>query len=179
MFIRIMNVCDTSFYVTHPCAKYGKPMSNQKQDAHGSNHSTEKPVQNNKYIWAKLWLKCMVLHLDTLIYPSSKDDLCTDWLKLAQCFWWRRFFKNVKFSPIRNYLPLKIGGTLHLNTLESLLLKNALCQVWLKLAQWIWSRRFLKFVNVFSLIHYYLPLKIGGALHLNKLESSSSKDALY
>ena len=27
--------------------------------------------------------------------------------------------------------------------------KDALCQVWLKLAQWFWRRRFFNFVNVF------------------------------
>ena len=32
--------------------------------------------------------------------------------------------------------------------------------------------------NVFSLFRYYLHWKKGGALHLNKLESSSPKDAL-
>ena len=37
---------------------------------------------------------------------------------------------------------------------------------------------FLNFVNVFSQFHYYLPLEKGGALHLNKLESPSPKDAL-
>ena len=29
--------------------------------------------------------------------------------------------------------------------------RDALCQIWLKLAQWFWRRRFLNFVNVFSL----------------------------
>ena len=42
MFIRIMNECDTSFYVTHPCAKYGKPMSIQKKLM----DRTRKPVKN-------------------------------------------------------------------------------------------------------------------------------------
>ena len=37
---------------------------------------------------------------------------------------------------------------------------------------------FFNFVNVFSLFHYYLPLEKGGALYLNKLESSSPKDGL-
>ena len=53
--------------------------------------------------------------------------------------------------------------------------KDALCQVWLKFAQWFWRRRFLNFVNVFSLFRNYLPLEIGGALNLNKLESPSPK----
>ena len=37
---------------------------------------------------------------------------------------------------------------------------------------------FLNFVNVFSLYSNYLPLRKGGALHLNKLEFSTPKDAL-
>ena len=37
----------------------------------------------------------------------------------------------------------------------------------------------IKFVNVFSLFPYYLPLERGVALHLNKLEFPSPKDALY
>ena len=36
----------------------------------------------------------------------------------------------------------------------------------------------LNFVNIFSLFCNYLPLEKGGALHLNKFESPSSKDAL-
>ena len=56
--------------------------------------------------------------------------------------------------------------------------KDALCQIWLKLAQWFWRRFFFYFVNVFSLSRNYLPLEKGWTLHLNKLESSSQKDAL-
>ena len=52
---------------------------------------------------------------------------------------------------------------LHLNKLESLSPKDALCQLWLKLAEWIWKRRFLNFVNVFSLFRNYLPLEKGRA----------------
>ena len=37
---------------------------------------------------------------------------------------------------------------------------------------------FLNFIIVFSLFQNYLPLEKGGALHLNKLESPSHKDAL-
>ena len=36
----------------------------------------------------------------------------------------------------------------------------------------------VNFVNVYSLFRNYLPLEKGGALHLNKLESPSPKDAL-
>ena len=55
--------------------------------------------------------------------------------------------------------------------------KDALCQVWLKLAQWFW-RRFLNFVHIFSLISNYLPLENALALHLNEHDSSIPKDAL-
>ena len=68
---------------------------------------------------------------------------------------------------------------LHLNKIESHSTKAALCQVCFKSAQWFWRRRFFNFVNVFSLFCNYLPLKKGGTLHLNKVESPSPKDALY
>ena len=56
--------------------------------------------------------------------------------------WRRRFlnFVNV-FSLFPNYLPLEKDGALHLNKLESPSPKDALCQVWLKFAQWFWRRR--------------------------------------
>ena len=74
--------------------------------------------------------------------PSPKDALCQVWLKLAQWFWRRFFFNFVNvFSLFPNYLPLGKGGALHLNKLDSPLPKDALCQVWLKLAKWFWRRR--------------------------------------
>ena len=45
--------------------------------------------------------------------------------------------------------------------------KNVLCQISLKLEQWFWGRRFLYFVNVFSLFRNYPPLDKGVFLHLN------------
>ena len=111
--------------------------------------------------------------------PIIQGCLCEDWLKLGQWFWRTRLFNFVNvFSLFRNYLPLEKGGALHLKKLESPSPKDALCQVWLKLAQWFCRRRFFNFVNVFSLFRNYLPLEKGGALHLNKLESPSPKDAL-
>ena len=46
--------------------------------------------------------------------------------------------------------------------------KNVLYLVWLKLDQWFLSRRFLYFVNIFSLFLNYLPLEKSVALHLNR-----------
>ena len=64
---------------------------------------------------------------------------------------------------------LEKDGELHWNKLDSHSAKDDVCQVWLKLAQWFWRERFLKFVNTFSLFRYYLSLKKGVALHLYKL----------
>ena len=76
------------------------------------------------------------------------------------------------------YLPLGNGVALYLNKFESHSPKDALCQVWLKLAPWFCRRRFLNFLNVFSLYHNHL-FKKAVALHLNKLASNSPKDSLY
>ena len=96
-------------------------------------------------------------------YHPRMLSLCKDWLKLAQWFWRRGIFNFVNvLSLFSNYLPLEKGGTLGMNKLESPSPKDALCQVWLKLAQWFWRRRFLNFVNVFSLFRYYLPLEKDG-----------------
>ena len=56
------------------------------------------------------------------------------------------YFRNIVL--FRNYLPLEKGRALHLNKAESSSPKDALCQVWLKLAQRFW-RKFFKIVNVF------------------------------
>ena len=121
----------------------------------------------------------MALHLNKLESPSPRDTLCQVWLKLAQWFWRRRFFNFVNvFSLYRNYLPLEKDGALHLNKLESPSSKDSLCQVWLKLPQWLWRRRFFNFVNVFSLFRNYLPVEKGEALRLNKLESPLPNDVL-
>ena len=52
--------------------------------------------------------------------------------------------------------------------------KDAFCQVWLKLAQWFYRRRFLifRFFVIFS-------LEKDMALHLNKFESPLPKNTLY
>ena len=54
------------------------------------------------------------------------------------------FFKNIFgqyiFAISCLDLPLKKDMTLHLNKLESPSPKDALCQVWLKLACWFWRK---------------------------------------
>ena len=121
------------------------------------------------------------LFIWTNLIPFTKGCIVPNLVELAQWFWRRRFLIFViVFSLFGNYqyLPLEKRETLHLNTLESSSPKNALWQIWLKLAQWFWSRRFFNFVNVFSLCPNYLLLETGRALHLNKLESPLPKDNL-
>ena len=75
---------------------------------------------------------------------------------------------SMYFLLFCNYLPLKKGGDVHLNKIESLSPNDALWQVWLELAQWFWRKRFFNFVNVFSLVCYYLPLeKVGPFIWTN------------
>ena len=92
------------------------------------------------------------------------------------------FAKIFKFHQciflFHNYLPLEKGVTLHFNRLEPPSPKEALCQGWLKLAQWFWRNIFLNFVNVFSRFHNYLPLKKGVAVYFNNSEPPSSKATL-
>ena len=96
-----------------------------------------------QYIFAIIspWKRAGALHLKKFEFPSPKDALCQVWLKQVQWFWKRRFliFVNV-FLLFRNYLPLEKGVALHLIKFESPSPKDALCQVWLKLAQWFLRR---------------------------------------
>ena len=64
------------------------------------------------------------------------------------------------------YLPL----ALHLNKLEFLSLKNALCWVWLKLAKWLRWRKLLNALYIFSIFCYYLHWK--RAWPLNSFEET-------
>ena len=93
------------------------------------------------------------LHLNKLESPSPRDTLCHVWLKLALWFWRRRFLKVGFLLLFSNYLPFGKDMALHLNKLESPLSRDALCQVWLKMAQCFYRGRFLK---VF--IYSYFPI---------------------
>jgi hypothetical protein len=75
-------------------------------------------------------------------------------------------------SPWREAIPF-------FNKLESPSPNDDLCQVWLKLAQWLWRRRFLN--DPIPFLHFcdYLPFEEDLALYLNKLEFPLPKDSLY
>ena len=57
------------------------------------------------------------------------------------------FFFLILRMYFRYYRSLKKGVFLHLNRLEFHLLKDSLCHVWLKLAQWFWRRKCEKFTD--------------------------------
>ena len=87
-----------------------------------------------KKAWSSIWTK--------LKSPSPNDALCKVWLKLAKWFLRSRFlnFANL-FSLFRNFFHLEQGVDFYFSKLEFPLYKDALCQVWLKLAQWFLRRR--------------------------------------
>ena len=59
------------------------------------------------------------------------------------------------------YIPLDMGMILHLNKFESPPSKNAMFQIWLKLAQWFWRRKFLKYFQYNSKISLFSPFEEG------------------
>ena len=113
--------------------------------------------------------KGVALHVNKFSSPSHKDALCPSslcdalwqvWLKFALLFWRRIFWNFVNvLSLFRNDLPFEKSVALHLNKLYSHFPRDALCQVWLKLANWFFRRRFLNFVHSFSVNRNYLPLE--------------------
>jgi hypothetical protein len=87
--------------------------------------------------------KDLALYFHKLDFPSSKDNLYMYqvWMNLVCWLWRRRFSKNFSvFLLFCHYLPLEKSYPLRLNKFESPLPKNDLCQVWLKLVQWLWRR---------------------------------------
>ena len=104
--------------------------------------------------------------------PSSLPTvaLYQVWLKLAQLL---NFFNVFCFVIISRWKSGPLFGKL-----ESPSPKDALCKLWLKLTNWL-LRRFLYFVNVFSLFLNYLLMEKDVTLYLNKFESLSSKDDLF
>ena len=81
-------------------------------------------------------------------------------LKLAQLFWRKRFLISTKYFCYFAIISLwKNCVTLIFDELESLLYKNFLCQVWLKLTLLIWKLRFKCRHCIFAIVY---PLKQRG-----------------
>ena len=88
--------------------------------------------------------KDRALRLNKLESPLTKGCFVPSLVEIDPVVLEKKFFKFHKcFSVILiwNYLPLEKGRSLYLNKLESPSPRDALCQVWLKLALWFWRRR--------------------------------------
>jgi hypothetical protein len=77
------------------------------------------------------------------------------------------FYSVAIISPSRRVIPKPLPTR-----------KGNWCQVWLKLAQWLW-RRFLNDPTPFLHFCDYHPFEEDLALYLNKLDFPSSNDNLY
>jgi hypothetical protein len=82
------------------------------------------------------------------------------------CWFWRRRFLEIfsVFLLFHYYLSLKKGYPIRLNNLKSPTPKDDLCQVWLKLAQWFWTK-FLNDPTPFLHFCDYLPFEQDLALY--------------
>ena len=66
--------------------------------------------------------------------PVNKDALChLNLFETGQVVLKSKILKKIVFFQLQYYLILEMGMTFHLNKLESLYPKDALCQVWLEL----------------------------------------------
>ena len=114
-----------------------------------------------KRTWPFIWTNLNFLH---------SRIMCTkfDWIWAADTG--KEDFKK-KFSLFllfRYYLPLEKGYPRSVNKLIFPLSKDDLCQVWLKLAQWFWRRRFLNDPTPFLHFCDYLPFEKDLAHYLKK-----------
>ena len=109
-----------------------------------------------------------------LEYPSPKDALCQ--IEIGPVVLKRRIFKiSSTYMYFRYFLiisPWKRVGPYIWTNLNSV-------QVWLKLTQLFWRRRFLNLTNVpgiFAFFCYHIPLEKDAILHCNKLSSPLPKN---
>jgi hypothetical protein len=60
-----------------------------------------------------------LIPLSNLKSPTPKDDFCKVWLKLAKCFWKRRFLNDsIPFLHFCDYLPFEEELALYLINLN-------------------------------------------------------------
>jgi hypothetical protein len=128
-----------------------------------------------------LWRRSGSL-FEQLEFPSPRINLYQVWLILACWFWRRRFFKMFSVFLLFHYymyLPMEKGYPLPLNKFEFPSSKDNLCQVWLKLVQWFWRKRFINDPTPFLHFCDYLPFEKNLALNLKKLKFPLPKGNLY
>ena len=108
----------------------------------------------------------MVDYLLKLELTSHKDMIiATSLIEIGPLVLQKKIFFGRRIAPL-------------FDKLESPPSKDALCHVWLKLAQWFWRNRLLTIFNINVLFRFYLPLEKCVALHLNKFECPLPKDTL-
>ena len=75
--------------------------------------------------------------------PFTQGCLMLSLVEIGPVVLEKKIFKfcQCTFSIFCKYLPLEKRHCSSLNKLESPSTKDSLCQVWLKLAQWFWRRR--------------------------------------
>ena len=105
--------------------------------------------------------------------PSNQGCFVPSLFEIGSVFWRTRCFKYFKYYFTFSLLsPLGKGrGPSFEQTFRIPFTQK-------RFVPGLVRRRFLNFINVFSLFRKYLPLEKGGALHLNKLEFISPKDHL-
>ena len=101
--------------------------------------------------------------LEWIQIPITIECFVSSLVEIGQVVLKKMFFINI-FLLFHYYLSLEKHVALHLNKLEFRSPKNALCEVWLKLAKWFERWRFSNIVNVFLLFCYNLPLEKSMAL---------------
>ena len=108
------------------------------------------------------------LYLFKVKSPSPKGAF---WLKLADSFLRRKYlnFVNVSFfSYFTIIFPWKRMWTfiwINLNPLH----QTMLCAILVEIGVWFWRRILFKFVNIFFLFPYYLPLQKGHGPSFEKI----------
>jgi hypothetical protein len=91
----------------------------------------------------------------------------------------KKIFKKISVYFYCFAIISQKGYPLSWNKFESPSPQDDLCQVWLKLAQWFWRKRFKNEPIPFLHICDYLPFEEDLAFYMNKLKFPSSKDNLY
>ena len=94
--------------------------------------------------------------------PFTQGWFASNLVEIGPAVMKKNIFNNVVnvFLLFGIYLPFEMGGPLYLNKHESTTPNDALCQVWLKLDQWFWSRIFIFIWSMYFCYSVFIfPLK--------------------
>ena len=98
--------------------------------------------------WTFIFIICYLMFLYQIIsfwyeklYPGVMSHLKSESADIINYYLLTEFDGNKRVvNTKRYYLPLENGLALHLYKFEFPSPNNAMCQVWLKMAQWFWRR---------------------------------------